>query len=89
MGRVIIFALVVVMVVRESYSSCPPMKDSPRARLIYTSGNTVQVRPTSPLEEGTVATLSCHSELTINGRTNATCESGQWVGLPLGECAEE
>ncbi|KAK6014881.1 hypothetical protein OSTOST_19726 [Ostertagia ostertagi] len=68
MCRPSIFILVVLTLIRECYATCPPIPDSPTARLMYTSSNTIQVLPTSPLEEGTVATLKCHTGL----KTSAT-----------------
>uniref|UniRef100_W6N917 Sushi SCR CCP domain containing protein n=1 Tax=Haemonchus contortus TaxID=6289 RepID=W6N917_HAECO len=89
MERPIVLVIMIAVLFKEACASCPPIEDSPAARLTYTYKNTVQVGPTSPLEEGTTATLKCHSGLIREGQATATCTSGKWNGLPLGVCTKQ
>ncbi|KAK5967132.1 Sushi domain-containing protein, partial [Trichostrongylus colubriformis] len=88
MGRLLFFTLVVMMVVRQGYTSCPPIPDRPTARLMYTSISSTHVGPTSPLEDGTVAKLKCPAGQKATGTATATCAAGKWIGLPLGDCSK-
>ncbi|KAK5967174.1 Sushi domain-containing protein, partial [Trichostrongylus colubriformis] len=88
MCRLLFFTLVVVIVVRQGYTSCPPIPDSPTARLMYTSSSSTQVGPTSPLEDGTIAKLKCPPGHKATGTATATCTAGKWIGLPLGDCSK-